>query len=192
MRKVSLILGNDLAGGKVVVSPHVSNIPYCGSEEKSARFPKLFMACAVTRAISRAAQCPADTDSPVERKDTLEGLANTFLYDDNEGSSPSAVVPILEDPLHKPTVERKEAGGCASLSQQTLITEQERDPETICLGRQALDEKEAAVVPCCYIKKEGIPMRKWQPPDTPASRNWKVVYQVVISQKHRHDILSLA
>ena len=29
MRKGSLILGNDLAGGKVVVSPHVSSIPYC-------------------------------------------------------------------------------------------------------------------------------------------------------------------
>ena len=83
----------------------------------------------------------------------LEGLANTFLYDDNKGSSPSAIVPILEDPLHKSTVERKEADGCALLSQGAPIAEQERDPEIICLGHQDLDEKEADVVPCCYFKK---------------------------------------
>ena len=193
VRKVSLILGNDLAGEKVVGSPYVSSIPYSGSEEKSVEgFPELFTACAVTRAMSRAAQCQADTDSPVEREDTLEGLANPFLCNDNEGHSPSAMVPVLEDPLRKSTGGRKEAGGCASLSHKALIAEQERDPEIICLGRQALDEKEAAVVPCCYFKKEGILMRKWRPPEAPASHDWKVVYQVVIPQKHRHDILSIA
>ena len=67
--------------------------------------------------MSKAAQCPENNDSLVERKDTLEGLANTFLCDDNESSSPSAIVPVLEDPLHKSTVVKKEAGGCASLSQ---------------------------------------------------------------------------
>ena len=56
MRKVSFTLGNDLAGKKVVGSAHVSSIPFCGSEVKSAeRFPELFTACAITRAISRSA-----------------------------------------------------------------------------------------------------------------------------------------
>ena len=72
MRKVSFILENDLAGGKVVGSAHVFSIPFCESEVKSVeRFPELFTACAVTRAISRSVQCPADNDSPVERKDIL-------------------------------------------------------------------------------------------------------------------------
>ena len=72
MRKVSFTLGNDLAGGMVVGSVHVSSIPFCGSEVKSVeRFPELFTACAFTRAISRSAQCPVDIDSPVERKDIL-------------------------------------------------------------------------------------------------------------------------
>ena len=35
-------------------------------------------------------------------------------------------------------------------------------------------------------------MRKWQPPEAPASHDWKVVYQVVIPKKRQHDILSLA
>ena len=118
----------------------------------------------------------------------LEGLTNTLLYDDNKGSSPNTIVPILEDPLHKSTVERKEADGYALLSQGAPIAEQERDPEIICLSRQALHEKEAAVVPCCYFKKEGILMRKWWPPDASVYHNWKVVYQVVIPQ---NDILCL-
>ena len=72
MRKVSFTLGNDLAGGKVVGSAHVSSIPFCGSEVKSVqRYPELFTAYAITQAISRSAQCPADIDSPVERKDIL-------------------------------------------------------------------------------------------------------------------------
>ena len=146
----------------MVVSPHV----YCGSEEKSVeRFPELSTACAVTQAMSRATQCQENTDSPVERIDTLEGLTNTFLYDDNKGSSPSAIVPILEDPLHKLTVEERgeEADGCASLSQAALIAEQDRDPKIICLRPLALDEKKEAVAACYYFKKEGILMRKWQP-----------------------------
>ena len=118
----------------------------------------MFTACAVTQAVSRAAQCQEDTVSPVERKDALEGMANTFLYDDNLGSSPSAIVPILENPLHN--VERKEANGYTSLSQGALIAEQERDPEIICLSCQSIDEKEAAVVPCCYFKREVVLMRK--------------------------------
>ena len=35
-------------------------------------------------------------------------------------------------------------------------------------------------------------MRKWRPPEAPASHDWKVGYQVVIPKKHQHDILSLA
>ena len=55
IRKVGIILGDDLAGGKVVVSPHVSSIPYSGLEKKDVEeFPELFTACAVTRAMSRA------------------------------------------------------------------------------------------------------------------------------------------
>ena len=56
VRKVGFILGNDLAGGKLVVSPHVSSILYSGVEEKGVEeFPELFAAYAFTQAMSRAA-----------------------------------------------------------------------------------------------------------------------------------------
>ena len=35
-------------------------------------------------------------------------------------------------------------------------------------------------------------MRKWRSPTAPVSYEWKVVYQVVIPHKYRHDILSFA
>ena len=194
VRKVSLILGNDLAGGKVVVNPHVSSLP-CGEtkEKEVEEFPGLFSAYAVTRARPRAAKCQVDTGIVVKGNETLEGVADTFLGDENKDCFSMASVPVLEDPLHKPTSKVQEADGGSSLSRRALIEEQERDPELICLGQQALDEKEAAVVPInCYFKREGVLMRKWQSPTAPASYEWKVVYQVVIPHKYRHDILSLA
>ena len=35
-------------------------------------------------------------------------------------------------------------------------------------------------------------MRKWRPPEVPFSDEWKVVYQIVLPYKYRHDVLSLA
>ena len=155
VRKVGFILGNDSAGRRVVVRPHVSSIPYSGVEEKGVEeFPTLFTACAVTRAMSRAAQGQAGTDPLLETKDTLEGLADTFLGDNDESGSLSAIDPVVEDPLHKSTGKIKDAGRHALLSREALIAEQERGSEIICFGRQALDEKEAAVVPCCYFQKK--------------------------------------
>ena len=141
--------------------------------------------------MSRAAQGQAGTDPLLKTKDTLEGLADTFLCDDDEGGPLSAIDPVVEDPLHKSTGEIKQAGGHASLSCKALIAVQERDSEIICLSCQALDEKEAAIVPCYYLKKEEILIRKWQPPEAPVSYDWKVVYLVVIPKKHQHDIFSL-
>ena len=110
--------------------------------------------------MSRAAQDQAGTDPLLETNDTYKGLADTFLSDNDESGSPSAMDSVVEDPLDKSTGEIKEAGVHASLSCEALIAERERDSEIICLGCQSLDEKEAAVVPCCYFKKEGILMRK--------------------------------
>ena len=35
-------------------------------------------------------------------------------------------------------------------------------------------------------------MRKWRLPEVPASDEWKVVYQIVLPHKYRHDVLSIA
>ena len=55
-----------------------------------------------------------------------------------------------------------------------------------------MSEKEAVTIPSCYFLKEGMLMRKWRTPEVPTSDEWKVVYQIVLPHKYRHDVLSLA
>ncbi|KAI2655642.1 Transposon Ty3-I Gag-Pol polyprotein [Labeo rohita] len=70
---VSLILGNDLAGGKVFPHPIVAETPVCDPKLDS-QFPLTFSACAVTRAQARKNEDVIDlsdtflasTDSPIE------------------------------------------------------------------------------------------------------------------------------
>ena len=50
------------------------------------------------------------------------------------------------------------------LSRESLIKEQEKDEEIRQLALHAMDEQEAAMVPGCYFRKNGILMRKWRPP----------------------------
>ena len=48
--RVDLILGNDLAGGKVSADPCVTHIPLCHNESEDT---SIYPACAVTRAMAR-------------------------------------------------------------------------------------------------------------------------------------------
>ena len=76
---VDLILGNDLAGGKVTANPHVSQMP-C-NEETLINAPELFSACAVTWAMSRAASKQSTPDISAVKGDPLESVAGTVLDD---------------------------------------------------------------------------------------------------------------
>ena len=60
------------------------------------------------------------------------------------------------------------------------------------LYQHALDEADISPVPRYYFLKEGVLMRNWRPPTIPASQEWNVIYQIVISQKYRNTVLSLA
>ena len=74
---------------------------------------------------------------------------------------------------------------------ETLIKKQKRDEEIKQLALHAVDECEAAMVPGCYLWKNDILMRKWQPPGVPALQEWKVIYQIVLPPIYQSDILSL-
>ena len=58
------------------------------------------------------------------------------------------------------------------LSHDKLVIEQENDPELKDLGQRALTLQEAEEVPVCFYKQNGVLMRKWRPPDTPAGDEW--------------------
>ena len=81
------------------------------------------------------------------------------------------------------------------LSHNKLVienVEQENDPELKDLGQRALTlQAEAEEVPVCFYKQNSVLMRKWRPPDTPASDEWHVVHQIVVPKVPR-EVISIA
>ena len=185
---VSLILGNDLAGGRVVANPYVSNVPHQDAAvEHVDGVLGLFPAFAVTRAMAKRAANQKDVD--------IFSL-NDKALGHGVGTVPDAhcqlgLVPPPGASEQAPTKVFDDIGS-PHLSREDLIKEQESDLEIRRLGQLAVNEQEVAVMPRCYFHKDGILMRKWRPSDVPASHEWKVVYQVVLPPVYREDILKLA
>jgi len=53
VKGVSLLLGNDLAGDKVMVNPCVSSLPNVCNDTEMQDTPGLYPACAVTHAMTK-------------------------------------------------------------------------------------------------------------------------------------------
>ena len=62
------------------------------------------------------------------------------------------------------------------LSKSKLISEQENDPESAPLFKLVLPPVELDKVPVGYY----VLLRKWRPPNVPASEEWSVVHQIVV------------
>ena len=56
-----------------------------------------------------------------------------------------------------------------SLSKSKLISEQENDPELASLFKLVLPPVELDRVPVGHCVRNGVRMRKWRPPNVPAS-----------------------
>ncbi len=188
VENIQLLLGNDLAGDKVVVNPLVTSKP---SFEKvtdpiEQEFPDLYPACAVTRAMAQKAIIDQDaagvSDSEVDLSDTF------MVHSEDQTFSPN---PSLDDSdllANSFMTDRGHKG----LTRSLLIAEQEKDPELKLLCNKSLSEDEVSKVPTGYFKKDGVLMRKWRPPDIPADNEWKVNYQIVVPKCYRQEILNLA
>ena len=66
------------------------------------------------------------------------------------------------------------------MTREQLIKEQVTDAELSCLMEEAVDEEEATKYGNFFYIKLGVLMRKWTPPDIPASNDCQVVYQILI------------
>ncbi|KAJ8032010.1 hypothetical protein HOLleu_25409 [Holothuria leucospilota] len=95
VKGVSLLLGNDLAGGKVVANAILTDKPcdYNNTEQLEKEFPNLFPACAVTRAMSQKLAVDDNLKHPPSKsEDTVpkSGTSRESCKDNN-----------LEHPLSK-------------------------------------------------------------------------------------------
>ncbi|KAL2085961.1 hypothetical protein ACEWY4_019281 [Coilia grayii] len=164
VKGISLLLGNDLAGSQVCVSPIVSVSP-CESLETEvleAQFPSVFPACVVTRSMARAVSGGA----------TPSG--HLVLSTDAHGEQLSSVPPSDR------------------FSTALLIEEQKKDRELAQLREAAASFAESREIAEGFYLHQDVLMRKWRPPDRPASEDWAVVEQVVLPVCFRKDVLRLA
>ena len=191
IKGVHLLLGNDLAGDKVVVNPLVTDTPNIGQTDDpiEQEIPDLYPSRAVTRAMAKKA-IMKNSNSDIDLTDTFIGQ-----YFDNEIKK--SLDPSLSDTqtdssmsCHSPprSIEQKHD----TLSKSQLIQEQQTDPEISKLIFRALPEDEISQVPMCYYIKNEILMRKRRPFDVPADDEWTVYHQIVVPKSYRHEILSIA
>ena len=191
---VHLLLGNDLAGDKVVVNPLLTNIPCIDQppDPIEQEIPDLYPSCAVTRAMAKKAK---QNDGDIDLTDTFLGQSFKHEITNSLSSSLSDKQTELHnksESSHYSAILNDQGQGHDLVSRSQLCKEQHNDPEILPLLERALDEKEIDQVPVCFYVKNGILMRKWRPPDVSAEDEWTVNHQIVVPRVYRPEILNLA
>ena len=161
---ISLILGNDLAGEKVMVDQRV--VEKARDDEKSERlaekFPGIFPASVVTRSMK------VKKEAIKEQGKEEIGLSGTFLenidgkFEERNKEKADKTLMRNESRNVKENIpEKQESESKSVISRQNLIEEQSNDKELLDLFKIALTPVEAEKVSVGYLIKDNILMRKW-------------------------------
>jgi len=124
MQGITVLLGNDLAGGRVLQSPQVTEVPQMRCHDVTKQTQELFPACAVTRAMAQAGSSPIalpeqdDVHTLHNTGDTDLSISDMFL------GRAAADVPTSSSDLENYKVNEGEVNNV--LSRQELIREQKR------------------------------------------------------------------
>ena len=161
---ISLILGNDLAGERVMVDPRVVEKPR--DDEKTERlaekFPGIFPASVVTRSMK------AKKEAIKEQGKEEIGLSGTFLenIDDkfeerNKEKVDKALMRNESRNVKENIPEKQESESKSVIPRQNLIKDKNNDKELLDLFKIALTPIEAEKVSVGYLIRDNILMRKW-------------------------------
>ena len=161
---ISLILGNDLAGERVMVDPRVVEKPR--DDEKAERlaekFPGIFPASVVTHSMK------AKKEAIKEQGKEEIGLSGTFLEnidgkfeERNKEKADKALMRNESRNVKENIPEKQESESKSVISRQNLIVEQSKDKELLDLFKLTLTPVEAEKVSVGYLIKDNILMRKW-------------------------------
>lgn len=170
---VSMILGNDLAGGKVFPSPIVSEDPVRSAQNGLVQCSATFPACAVTRAQSQNFENVID-------------LSDSFLSSPQTVESEFYISPV--------SMEASGRSGDGKLplkvNRTQLATEQRSDPSlATCIGG-TVDKAVIPQIAMGYFWDDDILMRWWRPRAMDAE--FLTVFQIVLPEAYRNQILKLA
>ena len=174
---VSLLLGNDLAGGKLLINPEVIAVPLLTkSDNLAAEYPNVFTICAVTRAMAERQELPQTEEV---------NLSDSFMAD---WSAPAPVSPVPSVPFSlPPPLDSK-----LCLSREQLVADQRQDSSLASLLGGAFSGAGVEAMSTGFFLKDEVLMRKWVPRQLSAQDDWGIVEQVVIPRAYRNAILNLA
>ena len=161
---ISLILGNDLAGEKVMVDPRVVEKPRDDEETErlAEKFPGIFPASVVTRSMKAKKEAIKE-----QGKEEID-LSGTFLenidvkFEEKYKEKADKALMRNESWNVKENIpEKQESESNLVISRQNLIEEENNDKELLDLFKIALTPLEAEKVSVGYLIKDNILMRKW-------------------------------
>ena len=161
---ISLILGNDLAGEKVMVDPRVVEKPRDdeNTERLAEKFPGIFPASVVTRSMKAKKKAIKE-----QGKEEIR-LSGTFLENTdgkfekrNKEKADKALMRNESRNVKENIPEKQESESKSVISRQNLIEEQSNDKELLDLFKIALTPVEAEKVSVGYLIRDNIMMRKW-------------------------------
>ena len=166
---IALILGNDLAGEKVFPTLEVIEHPMISEEPVCEGAQAVFPVCAVTRAQAR--------------KNADEIILNDSFFCNEDPLCTSAVSPKkkVENVLPvKPDF-------AFDVKRDSFVFAQQNDPSLA----GCWEASRVGGTDCAYGLDGDILVRKWCPPSA-GETEWDTVYQIVVPQAFRSQILSLS
>ena len=179
---ISLILGNDLAGNRVITDPCMCSTPRLSTESEESELQRsgVFPSCAITRAMAKK-----NTDSAGDTMTELVGQMDNSLTD-------LSTLSHSNEPHSTKVTGEQGALTSPQLTRDQLIKDQQADQDLSIIAQRAGSEQEARDYPVCYFMKNGVLMRKWRPPHVPSTQEWEITYQIVVPKNCREEVIKLA
>ncbi len=167
MDGVSLILGNDLAGGKVFPSPVVVDMPDLSPDSDiAACFPSVFPACAVTRAQTRKGEGTVN-------------LADSFLNSERDCLECTLVIKPQLTPNDSANSDLKAAA--LEFDREHLIAAQRSDQSLKPCVEAAVQLGSSKSTRIAFNWEDDVLMRRWKPRNFDDALN---VYQIVEAESN--------
>ena len=136
------------------------------TQDVNAFDTSIFPACAVTRAAAKSAHINQEQENQTPKATSATGTSENFI-----SATPSQTSQMtIADGLMK---------HCPSMKREQLIQQQQCDTKLSQLAKEAVSEEEMTKHAHCYYKKSGVLMRKWRPPDAPATEEWQIRYSSI-------------
>ena len=197
---IQFILGNDLAGEKVIADPYLPtrscvDQPVDSVDPVEQKAPGHYSACAVTHALDRKKEerekktlknthaisktaCDVSNDE-IDLSETFVGqdMSDSVLPSNPQDTSQDTSSLDLSDP---------------KLQSDLINKQRAANTDTKLLFQKAVTPEEAALEPICFYLKNGVLMRKFRPPQMPADEDWPEQHQIVVPTSYRPEVLRIA